>query len=184
MSECGEIHAVAWILSQPLDQTFAGCLSVNGHDLWLRGRLRGGGRRRRGRCGRASRSLWRRRGRRGGRGGDRGVADHLHSALQVERDTCFEILRREHFFPLECTFLITLWLFSPTHPLGVVSLYHTEAHTRITIALTLKRPSSLYPPVSLGGAVLCSWWTQSIVLPRFSFSLSVSSVSHLPSGFR
>lgn len=41
------------------------------------------------------------------------------------------------------------------HALGGVSLPHTDAHTIIIGALN--RPSSLYPPVSLGGAVLCSW---------------------------
>lgn len=57
MSERGEVHAVSRVLSQPLDQTFARRLSVDGDDLWLRWRLGGGGRRGGGRRGGAGGSL-------------------------------------------------------------------------------------------------------------------------------
>lgn len=82
MSKGGQVHAVAGVLSQPLDQAFAGCFPVDGHDLRLRRGL-GGGRRGGGR-GRTCWALWWRRGRRGGGGGDGGVADGLNASLWTD----------------------------------------------------------------------------------------------------
>lgn len=57
LSKCGQIHAVARVLSQPLYQTFTCCFPVNGHNLWLRRGLGGSGSGSGGRCGRTSRAL-------------------------------------------------------------------------------------------------------------------------------
>lgn len=43
MSKCGQIHAVARVLSQPLHQTFTGRFPVDGDNLWLRRGLGGSG---------------------------------------------------------------------------------------------------------------------------------------------
>lgn len=57
MSKRGQVHAVAGVLSQPLDQAFAGRLPVDGDNLWLRRGLGGGGGGRGGRRGGTSRAL-------------------------------------------------------------------------------------------------------------------------------
>lgn len=84
MSESGQVHAVARVLSQPLYQTFTGCFPVESDNLWLRRGLGGSGSRSGGRCGRTSRALrwggsWG-----GGGGGHGGVAHPLHADLQAE----------------------------------------------------------------------------------------------------
>lgn len=80
-----QIHAVARVLPQPLDQTFTGCFPVDGHNLWLRRGLGGSGSRSGGRCGRTSRALrWGGSWRGGGRGHG-GVAHPLHTDLQTFR---------------------------------------------------------------------------------------------------
>lgn len=57
VSKGGQVHAVARVLSQPLHQTFTGRFSVDGHNLWLRRGLGGGGCRGGGWCGRTGRVL-------------------------------------------------------------------------------------------------------------------------------
>lgn len=55
VSKCGQVHAVAGVLPQPLDQAFAGRFPVDCDNLWLRRGVGGSGGG--GRGGRTSRAL-------------------------------------------------------------------------------------------------------------------------------
>lgn len=79
------------------------------------------------------------------------MADHLNPALYMERQTHIDNTRFTFFFNQLYLLFFVPKMFS------VVLLFHSEVSATILNALTLKRPSSLYPPVIQGGAVLGSW---------------------------